>query len=88
MTKVYKISNSITSKLYIGITDKELPDRLKEHSSTNETLIGRAIQQYGVLKFSINLIDLCSTRAEAKKKESEYIHLYNTLDPNGYNEKS
>lgn len=81
---VYKITNNINGKEYVGITNK--PDRrFANHKCSSQQVIGKAIQKYGVENFSFNILFKNITQEEAIKKEQECIIQYNTLTPNGYN---
>lgn len=56
--KLYKITNEINGKIYIGVTKRELSVRFKEHKSESSGCIflRNAIQKYGFENFSISLI--------------------------------
>lgn len=87
---VYKITNKINNKIYIGITSKGLSARWKEHLYNAEHgcpyKLHNAIRKYGKENFSIELIDFCNSWEELEEKEKYYISEYNTLqDEFGYN---
>jgi group I intron endonuclease len=89
---VYKITNLINKKIYIGKTN-DVPGRWLKHLSIarNETpgdysYIHRAINKYGVDSFIIETIDECQTEEESLAKEIEYITLYDSQNRKvGYN---
>ena len=84
--KIYKITNIITGRLYIGQTKRSLDLRLKEHATNpNCRVLYRAIQKYGIENFTIDLIGECETFEELNKAEKYYINKWNTLAPHGYN---
>lgn len=87
---IYKITNKINSKIYIGQTTQKLHTRWGQHKSDAVTrryhsVLHRAINKYGVENFEIEIIIQCSTLDELNTQEIHYIKLGNTLVPNGYN---
>lgn len=88
---IYKLTNNVNNKHYIGFTSKENPkDRLYGHwySARNNSncLIHKAMRKYGRDNFSFNIIfesyDLTLTK---NIMEPICIEVYNSLVPNGYN---
>ena len=92
MAIIYKITNRINDKMYIGETIRDLKTRWREHVSEafNEGHgyyyhLHCAIRKYGVNNFTIKAIDTCNDN-ERFEVEAYYISLYNTYIPdNGYN---
>lgn len=87
---VYKITNKINNKVYIGITSKGISARWKEHlySAEHESpfKLHRAIHKYGKENFTVELIDFCNSWEELTEKEKHYISLYKSnCDEFGYN---
>lgn len=83
---IYKITNLINSKVYIGQTIQPLIKRWQRHCRNGKsTVIGSAIQKYGRENFSIEIIDTASTIDELNEKEIKWINYYNCVLPNGYN---
>lgn len=92
MAIIYKITNLINNKIYIGETIRNLNVRWNEHKS--EALGGRhgytyhlhnAMRKYGIDNFIIEIIDNCPDE-ERFIVESKYIQLYDATNPNkGYN---
>lgn len=87
---IYKISNVINNKMYIGQSKYNIDKRFKRHVDDAmkfriNTHLAKAIRKYGKENFIIELIDSCETQDELNKKEHYWIHYYNTLI-NGYNE--
>lgn len=83
---IYIITNKINHKQYIGQSIHP-EQRFKEHcyahiSERDNSLIGKAIQKYGKENFSFKILGWYKNYNE---KEKEYIALYRTLVPNGYN---
>lgn len=81
--EVYKISNDINDKLYIGITSCGISVRFKQHSKA-ESYIGNVIRKHGVEHFKIEVIDVAETREEVMEKEMYWIDYYNSFKK-GYN---
>lgn len=87
---IYKISNLINDKVYIGQTIESLSKRWKRHTWTstkkrNAMAITNAIIKYGEENFIIEKIDDATSLEELNNKEEYYISTYNSLSPNGYN---
>ena len=86
---VYKITNIINNKSYIGV-DSYFPKRLKQHKSNLDKNIHKnkylqnSYNKYGFENFTFELLKNCETREEMLNKEIELISYYNTLE-NGYN---
>ena len=83
---VYKITNNISGKSYVGQTKRDVKVRFREHSRCKTTILGKAIHSYGIENFSIEIIEKAETRQELDEKEIYYIKLLNTIKPNGYNQ--
>ena len=87
---VYKVTNKVNGKVYIGITSKGISARWKEHLYSAERecpfKLHRAIRKYGKENFSIELIDFCNSWDELTEKEQYYIAQYDSMnDEKGYN---
>lgn len=83
---IYKITNKINHKSYIGQTINSLKSRFSAHcSATSKSLISSAIRKYGKENFKIEVITEATSREELNKLEFDLITSNNTLIPNGYN---
>ena len=80
---VYKITNRVNGKSYIGITTRTLDERFNEHC-TADSYIGRAIRKYGENNFIKQVIDYADNHQELIELEIEYIKHYDSFK-NGYN---
>lgn len=86
---IYKITNLINQKAYIGKTTNTIKERWGEHISESKSEraknrpIYRAINKYGVENFSIELIEEVDIK-ELSDKEIYWIGYYDTYN-NGYN---
>ena len=83
---VYKITNLINGKLYIGQTIRTLEERFKAHYYDDESNIGNAIRQYGRENFTIEVIEKCDSKEELNAYENYYIAYFDSKEPKGYNQ--
>lgn len=86
---IYKITNIINNKIYIGQTVKTADERLKQHIYTatkhiTNTHLAHAIRKYGQDNFKIEIIDTAKSQEELDYKENYWINALNTIN-NGYN---
>lgn len=81
-TGIYKITNKINNKSYIG-QSVHIEIRWREHIRKGN-LIHKAIKKYGVNNFTFEILEECKIN-ELNEKEEYYIKKYNTIIPNGYN---
>lgn len=91
MAFIYKITNKINQKSYIGETTTTLKKRWHDHirESFSEGHgynyhLHCAIRKYGLDNFTFEEIEQCSDEARFAR-EHYYIMFYDTLEPNGYN---
>ena len=86
---VYKITNNINNKIYIGITNnyKKRWSNEKSYPRNPERrqVIQEAIHKYGKNNFSFEVLFSHLSVEEACEKEIQLIQEYNCLVPNGYN---
>lgn len=86
MYSLYKITNLLNNKCYIGITNRNPEERFAKHKRPSSTsFIGKAIQSDGIENFSFEVILTNINNDKISKLECEYIQKYNSLLPNGYN---
>lgn len=81
---IYKIQNKINGRVYIGLTRRDLNQRISEHLESDYP-VGKALRKYGLQDFDISVIDTADNWGTLCDKEMEYINLYNCKAPNGYN---
>jgi group I intron endonuclease len=89
MGYIYKITNIVNNKCYIGETVQEPRKRWIKHiSSVNTTkdcpVLAAAMNKYGIDKFKFEVLIICFDE-DRHKYEKEYIKKYNSQRPNGYN---
>lgn len=96
MTKIYtiyKITNTINNKCYVGYTSKRNPyDRFREHVSAakgpnyHRQNIHKAIRKHGEQNFKFEILYQDTSKEYTfKKKEQELIEEHRALGPIGYN---
>lgn len=85
MYKVYKITNKVNSKYYIGMTKQSINKRFSQHKQSAKsglsTYLYNAIRKHGIENFEIELICECSSKEECCNLEIKYI----SENKNGYN---
>lgn len=87
MGYVYKITNTVNQKSYIGISIHE-PEkgRIKKHISGRGNLIlARAVKKYGRDAFTHEILEENVFDEFLSELEKAYIAKFNTIRPNGYN---
>lgn len=88
--EVYKITNLINNKIYIGITNQGAGVRFQKHLSDalhgSPFPIHNALRKYGKQSFSLEIIEFCKTAEELKDREKYWIAFYKSNDRSiGYN---
>ena len=94
MAYIYKITNLVNGKIYIGETVRPIKARWSQHKSralSEEKGHGydyhlyHAMRKYGLENFNIEEIETCLDE-ERYERETYYIDLFNSFDKNkGYN---
>ena len=93
---VYKITNNINGKIYVGATTHSIMQRWREHINTaygnskdNKSLFKKAIRKYGKENFTVEMIKRCYGKNELNNSEIEWIEKMNSFafkdNSNGYN---
>lgn len=83
---IYKITNNINQKSYIGKTERSIQVRYKEHLRHKDYLdlpLYRAFNKYGVENFTITEIEECDNK-DLDNREIYWINFYKTYS-DGYN---
>lgn len=87
---VYKVTNKLNGKVYIGLTIRTLKLRkytmFEESNRLTQGLLYTAIRKYGKHNFEWIVIKRCSTTREMYKVRKHYITLYKSMNiEHGYN---
>jgi len=83
---VYKITNSVNGKIYVGQTIRNLERRFKEHCIKEGCpIFFKAIKKYGKENFNTEVIEECRDTDELNEKEIYWIQKLNSQCPSGYN---
>jgi len=87
--KIYKCTNNINEKVYIGYTHKSLEKRMIEHRSCSKNgsyyLLHKALQKYGEDNFSWEIIFESKDKEHVLgKMESYFIKEHNSYFETGY----
>lgn len=87
ITGIYKITNTINGKNYIG-QSIDIEDRWRKHRTPDKSCLEyplyRAFKKYGYSNFSFDILEEC-TREELNDKEIYYIEYYDSFGKSGYN---
>lgn len=87
MAYIYKITNNINGKIYVGKTERSIKERFQEHCNdcfrrkSEKRPLYAAFQKYGIENFSISLIEETDNPIE---REIYWIKELNSFH-NGYN---
>lgn len=88
MAFIYKITNNINQKVYIGKTERTIEERFKEHCQDykrercEKRPLYAAMKKYGVEHFHVELIEETDNPEE---REQYWIKFYNSYGSAGYN---
>lgn len=90
---IYKITNLLNGKVYIGQTIQNLERRISGHRSNaknksdslNKNSIDFAINEYGWENFKVDTIEICHSQDKLNEREKFWIAELNCKVPNGYN---
>ena len=90
MGYIYKITNTITCKCYIGETiQHDYKKRWKKHLNSLKykegcPLLKSSMKKHGIENFKFEILIICFDQ-DLVRYEKEYIKKYNSQVPNGYN---
>ena len=85
---IYKATNKINNKVYVGQSIKTLEHRKKQHERScnyrDDMAICRAIKKYGKDNFDWEVIDTADTLEELNEKESFWIENLDSITTSGH----
>lgn len=77
MSLIYKITNTITNKIYVGKTTKTLHERMSGHrdaaKAASQTYLHRAIRKYGIKNFTMEPLFAVFDESDIDFYESYFI---------------
>lgn len=89
---IYKITNTVNSKIYIGKTTHSIDHRFKEHCKSSlrnrsyTSYLYNAMNEYGIENFKVEEIDTAENLEELDDKERFWIRELSSQNPEiGYN---
>lgn len=91
---IYKVTNNMNGKIYIGLTTQTFLRRKREHirkaiKCNSKLIFHNALRKYGEDNFTWDIIDSAETQEELNEKEIYWIDFYNSniyaKNSNGYN---
>lgn len=84
---IYKITNLLNNKVYVGWTSRDPDVRFAEHQKRNKAPINFAIKKYGSDNFRFEVIYMSLDYDHSRNIESVFIQEHNSLiDQWGYNQ--
>lgn len=83
---VYLVTNKVNGMMYVGQTTMTLHARWRAHATCKSTRIGSAIQKYGRINFTMDLLGTADSQDALDDLEAEHIARLNSQDVAiGYN---
>lgn len=82
---IYKITNRLNGKCYIGLTKNNPNYRFNQHKKRGTGLLKKAFSKYGEENFSLEILEKTSSLEMLNFLEKSYIEKYKSLSPKGYN---
>lgn len=84
---IYKITNIVNNKVYIGQTVRAFSVRIMEHKRLRgKSHLVNSIRKYGFENFKFEILELFTSLEDMNQSEIDYIKQYNSTDKKlGYN---
>lgn len=87
---IYKVTNIVNGKIYIGQTITTLANRKRCHINSSKLAncscyFHKALKKYGEKNFIWEVLDHCNSKKELNEMEFHYIKQYNSFGVTGYN---
>lgn len=94
MGYIYKITNNINNKIYVGKTTTTIQNRFKEHIKKARANVGcfdsyfhKALIKYGIDNFTVEELDIADSLEELNQKEIYWIKTLDSTNGDiGYNQ--
>lgn len=81
---VYKFTNRVNGKIYVGKHKYDKPE-LDKNYLTSGVLINKSINKHGIENFNQEIVCTCESLEELNEKEIFYIDYFQCMYPVGYN---
>jgi len=82
---VYKATNKVNGKSYVGQTSYPLNMRIHRHIQSRRGIFSNALRKYGPDSFEFETVAWCDTKYKLEFLERFYIKFFDSKVPNGYN---
>lgn len=91
--EVYKLTNLVNNKVYIGCTTQGSGSRFQKHickaNSGSDYPLHQALREFGDKKFKLDILEFCNSEEEMQTREIFYIANFDSTNPErGYNVRS
>lgn len=88
--KIYKITNTVNGKIFVGMTRRSLADSFNGHVGasrvSDNSPLARAIKKYGRTSFTIEVLETVDPEKEDPNAvKAFWIDRLGTMTPSGYN---
>lgn len=84
MMGIYMVINLITEEKYIG-QSKNIEQRVRKYLSSTDTLLGKAIQEYGKENFLFLVLEECNEDKLDEREDFYIVHYKSNIPRFGYN---
>ena len=81
---IYKITNQLNGKPYVGQTKQPIERRFLQHFYSKSPL-GQAMRKCGIENFTIEIIERCYSQSQLNEREIFWIRVLKSKQPYGYN---
>jgi group I intron endonuclease len=89
MVYIYKITNILNNKVYVGKTEQEPKTRWRQHfvgmGNGKKMPIHLALKKYGYKNFQFEIVYVCFDNKDAIHAEGYFINTFTSIAPYGYN---
>ena len=82
---IYKATNKLNNKCYIGQTTQKFKTRKHQHLNSQKTPFHKILKKEGKNNFKWEILCECNSIKELNKMEIHYMKFFNSIWPNGYN---